>query len=122
MSKPDNLIELCRIADRHNKHLSHIRGDFRATRDWLLRKLMEELGEYCDAVNLDEGESKRKLRKYGVLDRNDVIDSQKWDEVTRKQITEEVTDIFYVALRILRLEKVSVETALSTVRSKKEIL
>lgn len=115
----DFLIELIKIADRHNRNLANRGKDFVGVRNHLIKKLMEETGEYVEATILDEGESPRKLRKFGCLDQNNVIDYKLLQEVSTEKLHEEIVDIIYVGLCLLRLEKVSPEELLQRFDKKK---
>jgi len=121
MKAKNNMISLVKMADRHNKNLLYIKGgDFNAARDFLIRKLIEEAGEYCEAVTLDQGDNTRKLTKFGCLDKNNVVDYGKLNKITTEKLHEESTDIMYIAMRIARLEKVSIEEMIERVNLKKD--
>lgn len=103
------MIGLIKTVDTYLRDKYREYGNFKAIREHLLHKLLEESGEYAEAVVLDQQESTRKLRKYGCLDQNDVLNLHKLQEVATEKLHEEAADLLYIALAICRLEKLSIE-------------
>jgi len=59
-------------------------------RDRLLRKLMEEVGEYCEAIEYANG-STRKIKKFEGVD-------------PQAKLLEEISDVVMVALALAKLD------------------
>jgi phosphoribosyl-ATP pyrophosphohydrolase len=73
-------------------------------RDRLLRKLMEEIGEYCEAVEFENG-STHKVKKFGDANPSDMLE-------------EEVCDIVMMALALARYEGLEIRAVLENVSKK----
>lgn len=118
----DQLVDMIKRADQHNKNLLRkLNGDFNAARMFLFTKLVEEIGEYSEAIVLDRGDNIRKLRKFGCLDRNNVLNTKKFQTIAKDKLEEEIIDIFYVTLRLARLGKVPIENLIKYFHKKKGI-
>lgn len=73
-------------------------------RDRLLRKLLEEMGEYAEAIEFDNGAS-RKIEKFK-------------DKDPKEKIKEEISDVIMVALALASCEGLNVEDILEIIISK----
>lgn len=74
------------------------------SRDRLLRKLMEEMGEYCEAIEFDLGAT-RKKEKFG-------------DKNPRDMLHEEISDVVMVALALASFEGLTVSNVLENINKK----
>lgn len=73
-------------------------------RDRLIRKLMEEIGEYCEAVEFENG-STHKVKKFGDANPYDMLE-------------EEVCDIVMMALALARYEGLEIRAILENISKK----
>jgi len=77
-------------------------------RDRLFRKLVEETGEYAEAIEFSNG-STRKVKKYSNIDPKD-------------KLQEEICDIVMVALALASKEDLFIVDCLSRIRDKLSVI
>lgn len=74
------------------------------SRDRLLRKLFEEIGEYCEAIEYSNG-STRKVQKFKGID-------------PKSKLSEEISDVVMVALALARTEGLDISSVLEIIKEK----
>lgn len=74
-------------------------------RDRLFRKLIEEAGEYAEAMEYERGAT-RKVAKY------------QGETTPKEKLTEEISDVVMVALALARTEGLMIEDVLSIINRK----
>jgi len=73
-------------------------------RDRLLRKLCEEIGEYCESIEYANG-STRKVQKFNGID-------------PQTKLNEEISDVVMVALALARVEGLDIQNVLDVIKDK----
>lgn len=73
-------------------------------RDRLFRKLLEEIGEYAEAIEFDNGAT-RKVKKFQGKD-------------PKAMLKEEISDVIMVALALARAEGFFIEDVLESIETK----
>lgn len=75
-------------------------------RDRLFRKLIEEIGEYAEAIEFENGSTNKK-KKFGDVSADDMLE-------------EEICDVVMMALALARYEGLNIRTVLKNVSKKLE--
>jgi len=75
-------------------------------RDRLFRKLMEEIGEYAEAIEFENGSTNKK-KKFGDVSADDMLE-------------EEICDVVMMALTLARYEGLEIRTVLENISKKLE--
>jgi NTP pyrophosphatase (non-canonical NTP hydrolase) len=76
-------------------------------RDRLLRKLLEEIGEYCEAIEYFHGAT-RKIQKFKGVSPGE-------------KLVEEIVDVAMAALVLASIEGVNIQSALEIIRLKLDL-
>ena len=90
--------------DKINELLQGLLDRGYGDRERLFRKLIEEIGEYAEAIEYDNGAT-RKKEKFK-------------DQDPKELLEEELSDIFMVVLALATCESISVETMVDRIYNK----
>lgn len=99
-----NAVQIELPAQRTNHLIGLLKNRGYNTRDRLIRKLCEETGEYCEAVELANGAT-RKLAKYPNVS-------------PQNKLAEEISDVVMVGLALARIEGLMIEDVLDIINRK----
>jgi NTP pyrophosphatase (non-canonical NTP hydrolase) len=97
----DSMLEEAHLIRSVNKLIGLLKNRNYGDRDRLIRKLLEEMGEYAEAVEFDNGAT-RKVAKFKGLN-------------SKTKLKEEISDVIMVAFALARFEGYTVEDVLEVI-------
>lgn len=100
-------LELLELADQVGDLIRNLRERGFDNRDRLFRKLVEETGEYAEAIEYNNGSTKKKEKFSGKT-------------TPREKLEEEIVDVFMIALALGQFEGFSLYEMLDRLKTKLE--
>ena len=102
------------------KRTENFNNDVDLTRSYLITKLMEEFGEYCEVAGMKSFLTDRKAVKYNLIAGDGKVDTKRKHEYIHNKLYKEAGDLVWMALSIAFLEGHSIETLTDYIDSRKD--
>lgn len=119
---PNEIIEKIKsiISLYNEQRMANFDNNKTAARHYLISKLTEEFGEYCEVAGMNVFLTDRKAKKYNLLDTSHEIDISKVHTFISDGLYKESGDLVWMALSLAFLEGHTIESLASYLDTRKD--